>query len=183
MLLAGDYLQVGRDEWPRVREQFTSLLRKSDLGAAARVFAVRGNIDHDGWRDLFAGLGITVVEQTASFRAGELQLTCLSLQDSHSPMGDIVSPDPEAFHLVLGHMPDFALGPVEADLLVAGHTHGGQVRLPLVGPLMTNCRVPRAWAAGNRELPSGGRLAVSRGIGMDATTPRDSGSFAGPSWS
>ena len=64
-------------------------------------------------------------------------------------------------------MPNFALGEIPADLLVAGHTHGGQVRLPWIGPMITHSRIPHAWAAGLTELPGGGKLLVSRGIGME----------------
>jgi hypothetical protein len=79
-----------------------------------------------------------------------------------------VAGDPEHFHVVLGHSPNFALGDVAADLLIAGHTHGGQVRLPLVGAIMTLSRIPRRWAAGGlTNLPDGRRLLVSRGIGME----------------
>jgi len=75
--------------------------------------------------------------------------------------------------VVLGHSPNFALGRIEADLLVAGHTHGGQVRVPLVGPLVTLSKVPRRWAAGLTDLPGGGRLLVSRGVGMEGgSAPR-----------
>ncbi len=67
----------------------------------------------------------------------------------------------------------FALGSVPADLLIAGHTHGGQVRLPLIGAIMTLSRIPRRWAAGLTDLPGGGRLLVSRGTGMErANAPR-----------
>ena len=55
----------------------------------------------------------------------------------------------------------------DADLILAGHTHGGQVRLPLLGPLLTLSQVPRSWAAGRTELPGGGTLIVSRGVGME----------------
>ena len=63
--------------------------------------------------------------------------------------------------------PDFALGAISADLLVAGHTHGGQVRLPFFGPLVTLSTVPRSWASGLTERPGGGRLVVSKGIGLE----------------
>jgi predicted MPP superfamily phosphohydrolase len=59
------------------------------------------------------------------------------------------------------------LGPVQADLLIAGHTHGGQVRLPFIGPLVTFSRVPRAWAAGLTRLSEDRTLIVSRGVGME----------------
>jgi len=79
----------------------------------------------------------------------------------------------ERFHIVMGHSPDFALGNVRADLLVAGHTHGGQVRLPFIGPVITLSSVPRSWAAGLTELTGGRTLIVSRGIGMErGSAPR-----------
>jgi predicted MPP superfamily phosphohydrolase len=71
------------------------------------------------------------------------------------------------FHLVFGHAPDFALHAAPADLLVAGHTHGGQVRLPVIGPLLTFSRVPRAWASGVTRLGHDRTLVVSRGIGLE----------------
>ncbi|MBD1937970.1 hypothetical protein [Microcoleus sp. FACHB-68] len=72
----------------------------------------------------------------------------------------------DRFHIVLGHAPDCALGDVDADLLVAGHTHGGQVRLPFVGPVFTRSKIPRSWAAGMTKLTGNRTLIVSRGIGM-----------------
>jgi len=89
------------------------------------------------------------------------------------PSLEVPGADPDRFHVVLGHSPNFALGRIEADLLVAGHTHGGQVRVPLVGPLVTLSKVPRRWAAGLTDLPGGGRLLVSRGVGMEGgSAPR-----------
>ena len=39
--------------------------------------------------------------------------------------------------------------------------------LPWFGPLVPLPRVPRSWAAGLTELPGGGKLLVSRGIGVE----------------
>ena len=57
-----------------------------------------------------------------------------------------------------------------ADLILAGHTHGGQVCLPGVGSLVTNCDLPRAQARG---LSSWGEaeLHVSAGLGTNPYTP------------
>jgi predicted MPP superfamily phosphohydrolase len=77
-------------------------------------------------------------------------------------------PETDEFHIVVAHAPDFALGYAPADLLVAGHTHGGQVQAPFIGPLLTLSRVPRNWAAGGLIGLDGDRhLVVSRGIGME----------------
>ncbi len=53
------------------------------------------------------------------------------------------------------------------DLLVAGHTHGGQVVLPGFGPPATFSAVPRAVAAGGLHELEGRRLYVSRGVGHE----------------
>lgn len=52
-------------------------------------------------------------------------------------------------------------------MLVAGHTHGGQVRLPGIGPLITLSAVPRSRAAGVIHPASGATRVVSRGLGME----------------
>ncbi len=133
------------------------------------AFAVRGNVDGDRWYESFAGLGITAVDHRQSFDLGEVQLTCLGLGESFSrdPSPPVRRLRPDGFHVVIGHAPDFALGQIDADLLVAGHTHGGQVRLPRLGAITTGCKVPRAWAAGLTELSNGAKLLVSRGIGVE----------------
>ena len=61
-----------------------------------------------------------------------------------------------------------------ADLVLAGHTHGGQVCLPFYGALVTNCDLPRSqasglstWTAADRTVP----LEVSAGIGAAPAMP------------
>lgn len=70
------------------------------------------------------------------------------------------------FTIALGHRPDYvlALRDVPVDLCLAGHTHGGQVRLPGFGALVTCSTVPRDWAQGFRTVGAT-RLNVSAGIG------------------
>jgi uncharacterized protein len=50
------------------------------------------------------------------------------------------------------------------DLVLAGHTHGGQVRLPIVGSLVTNCTLPAALAGGLHRIGNAW-LHVSPGLG------------------
>lgn len=60
------------------------------------------------------------------------------------------------------------------DLLLAGHTHGGQVCLPGFGALVTNCDLPRAQASGVSTWTAAGRtvpLEVSAGLGTAPSAP------------
>jgi hypothetical protein len=166
ILLAGDYILESievrrRDLQAEVRE----MLSRSGFSAPLGVFAVRGNVDSADWADSFIGLPVTVVQETGSFETGGLTITCLSMEDSFS--STMTVPATDRFHIVLGHCPNFAMGGVQGDLLLAGHCHGGQVRLPFLGPIVTLARVPRAWAAGVTTLPGGQTLIVSRGVGME----------------
>ena len=167
ILLAGDYLQTSLQQRPLLRSQLNDFLREIHFTAPQGVFAVRGNADPHDWAEIFKGLDISAIKANRPFDLGDVQLTCLGLSASFNPTLQVTHGPSEQFHLVLGHVPNFALGKIEADLLVAGHTHGGQVRLPLIGPMITHSVIPHTWAAGMTELPGGRRLLVSRGIGME----------------
>jgi predicted MPP superfamily phosphohydrolase len=69
------------------------------------------------------------------------------------------------------------LDPMTADgfpLILAGHTHGGQLCVPFLGALVTNCDLPRRQAKGLSTWQSGGRTAflhVSAGLGTSPFAP------------
>jgi len=173
ILLAGDYLQPSNI--PALKEQlplFHRLLREPMLTAPLGVHAVPGNCEAPwaknapwDWPVLFQGTRVTAHTETESVDLGPIRLTCLDFGDGR--LLRKVEREDERFHIVLGHFPDFALGDIDADLLLAGHCHGGQVRIPFFGPPITLSKVPRAWTEGRTELSGGRNLIVSRGIGME----------------
>ncbi|MPZ91008.1 MAG: metallophosphoesterase [Actinobacteria bacterium] len=56
------------------------------------------------------------------------------------------------------------------DLIVAGHTHAGQVRLPFVGAVVTNCSLPASLAGGPHRIGHSW-LHVSPGLGTGKFSP------------
>jgi len=56
-------------------------------------------------------------------------------------------------------------------LMMSGHTHGGQLRVPGFGALVTNCGLERRRARGLSRWPTGGWLHVSAGLGTSPYAP------------
>jgi uncharacterized protein len=80
--------------------------------------------------------------------------------------------DPSAFGLAVAHSPDPApeLAALGYRLILAGHTHGGQVRMPFVGALLTNSHMPNRLAMGLVRLPPA-VLHISPGMGTGKFAP------------
>ena len=98
----------------------------------------------------------------------------------HDRYADVAGPADPAADLTLGvtHAPyRRVLDPMTRDgarLIIAGHTHGGQVCVPFVGALVTNCDLPRRQAAGLSTWSAGSReafLHVSAGLGTSPYAP------------
>jgi predicted MPP superfamily phosphohydrolase len=72
------------------------------------------------------------------------------------------------FKIILNHSPDRLdeASQMKADLFLAGHTHGGQIRLPFWGAVITNCETGKRYEYGSYR--NGNMNAfVTRGIGME----------------
>lgn len=84
-----------------------------------------------------------------------------------SPAADLsdAPPPSQALRILLSHAPDqfFWARAREVDLMLAGHTHGGQVQLPLIGPVLSPSRYGVRFANGTFYQPPT-VMHVSRGI-------------------
>ena len=178
ILLGGDYLQTKNEE--QEMEQvimLNKLLKEVDLNAPLGVYAVKGNQEigrQFDWKRYFSGTRIIPVEKTVQIDVGEIRLTLLEMYSSFIPRQYPDRHRGDKFRIILGHCPCFALTAQDADLLLAGHTHGGQIWIPGFGPLFTMSRgLPRRWASGMTVLPNGSRLLISNGTGMErGSAPR-----------
>ncbi len=73
---------------------------------------------------------------------------------------------PKTFNILLTHQADalLKLSHGGLDLVCAGHTHGGQIRIPFFGPIFCDSKLPRRFVSG-LHLYKGIHLFVSRGLG------------------
>ena len=127
---------------------------------------VRALVD-DGWADL-----TNVRHETA---LDGLPIELLGLDDAHISKHDLrVAPrsSPTRFGVAVMHSPDSApeAAALGYDLLFAGHTHGGQVRLPGIGALVTNSSMPRRLVSGLIRMGSS-VLHTSPGLGTGKYAP------------
>ncbi|MBI5670760.1 MAG: metallophosphoesterase [Chloroflexi bacterium] len=75
---------------------------------------------------------------------------------------------PAGLNLLLMHPPDIApeANDCGIDLYLCGHTHGGQIRLPLIGPIFSSSHLGNRFIMGRYELGTT-TLYTSRGVGLE----------------
>ena len=169
VVLTGDYVTSSLAGFDRCAREVGRLRAKQG------VIGVLGN--HDWWSgedvvtDALAAQGVSIlINQPAPIERDGARLWIVgvdSLWEQHADIERALHgvPAGEA-KVLLVHEPDFAdvARQYPIDVQLSGHTHGGQVRLPFVGPL----RLPRH----GRKYPIGLRRAgalqvyTSRGVGM-----------------
>jgi len=166
ILLTGDYVSL-----PQNIELLARLFARpwpSRFGA----FAVLGN--HDFWTDaprvretLSAG-GVTLVENGCWHLPSDVGKVAICGTDA--PWGPELTAalDRSELNVVLSHTPDnvYRLAEQGASLVFAGHTHGGQIRLPGVGSIVVPSRNGRMFDEGHFRV-DGVDLFVSSGVGAD----------------
>jgi len=174
ILFSGDVLNLSNVDDPEALRQARELL--DSWKAPHGIFAVTGSPAVDLPRlipEIYQDLPVRLLENervTLYIHNSEIVLSGVSC--SHRPFEDEKNlPDlvpNDKFQLLLYHSPDLA--PIAAqrgfDLQLSVHTHGGQVRLPLIGALFTGSLYGRRFSAGLYEIGDM-TLYITRGIGME----------------
>ena len=169
VFLAGDYI-YGHD--PAGANKYGSgLAALAKLRPPFGVVAVLGN--HDQWtgagtvRDMLTRAGVIVLENDAISRG---PLAIGGVGDDFSGHANLPATLAKLRSLagarvLLTHSPDIAPGmPTDTSLLLAGHTHCGQVLLPLWGPVSDVSRYGGRYRCGVR-VEGGRRVVVTAGLG------------------
>jgi predicted MPP superfamily phosphohydrolase len=136
-------------------------------GIRGRSEDLVSQLESDGW--------VHLRNRRTSLANDGVRLEVVGMDDPHIERHDLrVAPrrDPNGVGLAVVHSPEPVpeLAGLGYDLILTGHTHGGQVRLPFVGALVTNSSLPTRLCMGLSRL---GRtfLHVSPGLGTSKYAP------------
>ncbi len=177
VLLPGDLHQGPDDEF---REQLPAIRRLlGTLRPPGGAYFVTGDQETGPEaRAALRGTGVKLLDNdTAHIRVRDRRLAIVGVQLAPGAGFGVAAlrefdrrRDPREVGLVLAHRPDwvgFMPRRDTADLMVSGHTHGGQVQVPYAGPPTVASQVPRGVGAGGLHELDGQRLYVSRGVGVE----------------
>lgn len=188
-VLTGDYIHHGAHYIEQAADLFKPLINATTVPGT--IIGVLGNHDWYGngpaMRQALRDIGVSMVDNACVFLDANKTITtapspsaALCIAGLGDLLEDAVNPDaamghvPEALpRIVLAHHPDTAEHLVSGiypkshrmDLMLSGHTHGGQVRLPFIGSPIVPSNYGQKYAGGlvnGPECP----VIVSRGIGM-----------------
>ena len=170
IVLTGDYLEEERN----IRGVLSFL---KELQATHGIYAVQGNweywsrLEGENLRRHFAGVGVKLlINERADLVINGRALSIYGLD--YPSVTDrlqqlLTEVDPQRFNLLLSHVPAFAHEHLNEHihLILSGHTHGGQVRVPFLPPLYlprySGRFVSGFYQVSQHRIP----LYVSRGVG------------------
>jgi hypothetical protein len=144
----------------------------SEISKIAPTYGVYGNHDSRSRRKIetFQNTGVTNLDSTSTqldINGNKVWIGGAAI-DSEGFLSDIMSTaPPDSYKIFLYHYPDGirAASAKQIDLFLAGHTHGGQIRLPFYGALVTSSSLGKQFEYGHYVVGKT-HMNVSSGIGM-----------------
>ncbi len=163
-VFTGDFI-ASLDALPKLEKVLRPIAR-------LKTYAVLGN--HDYWTDanavrqVITETGLCLLsDETVSLRTGESRLVVTGYD---YPWGtkerSITSQGSGSLHIVLSHTPDniYRISESSADITFSGHYHAGQIRIPIIGPVVVPSVYGRRFDHGHFVVKNT-HLFVAGGIG------------------
>ncbi len=178
IVITGDYLNLSYVDDPTARAEVRKALAR--LSAPYGVYAVLGSPPVDPRNttpSLFDGLNIRLLRDEVAiltFADGRtlslLGMDCEHNFESDSPVfHQLVDLAPtDSMRVLLYHSPELMplVQQFPIDLYLCGHTHGGQIRMPLYGAILTSTVTGKRYEMGP-YVEQDTTLYISRGIGLE----------------
>ena len=174
IVLTGDYLNLSFIHDAQAASDLRQLL--GQLYAPLGIYAINGTVEHpQEMANLIAGLDIRPLEdEVLRMPAFGDHFVLLGLNNvefnyDRTQLARLMEQvKPDDFSLLLYHTPDlaYAARDLHVSLYLAGHTHGGQIRLPFYGAIITNAHYGKTFEMGLYHLDQT-TLYISRGLGME----------------
>lgn len=176
ILFSGDILNLSYLNDPTAWDHARKII--SEWKAPLGVYFVSGSpaVDlEENLPKILDGLPIRLLQnESVDISWGDNTIDLVGITCTHRPHVDgpkipqCLSANNHRFSILLYHTPDLA--PIAAkhkiDLQLSGHTHGGQVRIPLFGALFTGSLYGKQFEAGRYQIGEM-TLYITRGIGME----------------
>jgi predicted MPP superfamily phosphohydrolase len=176
IVFTGDYLNTSYVRDSTAADHFREFV--AQLEASHGIYAVRGTIEHASrymsW--LVQDTEIVWLEnETHTINVRGQPVTLIGVACSHDQELDTMRLDTairdvptDTFTLLLYHSPDLihAAAERQIDLYLGGHTHGGQLRLPFYGAIVTSSAYGKQYEAG-LAVVGNTQMYISRGLGFE----------------
>jgi uncharacterized protein len=176
-LVTGDYrfgvVSHSKRVYHYLEQVFTS------INSTGGVLGVLGN--HDATDDVMAleDLGVRVLlNEAIEIEMDNQSIWIAGVDDPYAFKCDdltqaLHSIPESAFKILMAHTPQLyaEAGDRAVDLYLCGHTHGGQVCLPGIGPVISHCQTPRRYVSGLWDYKSMTGYTCP-GVGVSGTVAR-----------
>ena len=171
VLTGGDFIKGHNGKTTmQIEEQIKEL-----KNIKAPIITVLGN--HDSWYDKYRvkkaleKIGVTVLHNTNT-KFKNIYIAGVEDTQTSIPNVDAALENTESPRILLTHSPDIYYDVKEdVDLILAGHVHGGQVRVPIIGALICPSKFGTKFSKGDYKETQN-RMIVTSGLGTSILTVR-----------
>jgi hypothetical protein len=180
ILFTGDFFNLSYQEDPKSHQDIIHFF--NSLKAKHGIYGVTGSpsVDLEGsLTRILPDINLILLrDQMVDINIHGESIQLIGLDCTHQPGKDfsrllkiikkLDSGEPKT-RILLYHSPDIApyLQNLPINLQVSGHTHGGQVQIPFLGPIYTGSLYGRAFTSGHYVVNHSHHLIISRGLGLE----------------